>query len=105
MQPYSRTIWLPAGCAIAAFILFGYRIWPALLVGSFLGHATALGLVRAAFEAPVAATLEGIVGAYLVNKFAHGVKAFDTSKDVIRFLFFTCICATAIDVPLTFNTN
>jgi integral membrane sensor domain MASE1 len=103
--PYSRTVWLPAGFAIAAFILFGYRIWPAVLVGSFLGHATALGLVRASFEAPFAATLEGIVGAYLVNKYAHGTKAFDTSKDVVRFLFFTCICATAIDVPFTFYTN
>jgi len=76
-----------------------------VLVGSFLGHATALGLVRASFEAPIAATLEGIVGAYLVNRFAHGVKAFDTSKDVIRFLFFTCICATSIDIPVAFHTN
>jgi integral membrane sensor domain MASE1 len=105
VQPYSRTIWLPAGCAIAAFILFGYRIWPAALIGSFLGHASALGVVRASFEAPVAATLEGIAGAYLVNRFAHGVKAFETLKDVIRFLFFTSICATSIDVPFTFITN
>jgi integral membrane sensor domain MASE1 len=105
VQPYSRTIWLPAGCAIAAFILFGYRIWPAVLVGSILGHVTVLGLVRASFEAPVAATMEGIIGSYLVNKFAHGVKAFDTSKDVIRFLFLACICATAIDIPVAFQTN
>ena len=105
VRPYSSTIWLPAGCAIAAFILFGYRIWPAVLVGSILGHAAGLGLIRASFEAPVAATLEGIVGAYLVNNFANGVKAFDTSKNVIRFLFFSCICATAIDIPFTFTTN
>lgn len=76
-----------------------------VLVGSFLGHANALGLVRASFEAPVAATLEGLAGAYLVNKFANGVNAFDTSKNVIRFLFLAYICATSIDIPVAFHTN
>ena len=76
-----------------------------MLVGSFLGHANAFGLVRASFEAPVAATLEGLAGAYLVNKFANGVNAFDTSKNVIRFLFLACICATSIDIPVAFHTN
>src|SRR6059058_4863215 len=28
-------IWPPAGIAIAAVILLGYRVWPAILIGSF----------------------------------------------------------------------
>jgi integral membrane sensor domain MASE1 len=40
--------------------------------------------------------LEGLAGAYLVNKFAHGVKAFDTAKDVFLFVFLACICAPLI---------
>jgi integral membrane sensor domain MASE1 len=97
VQPFPTPIWVPAGGAMAAFIVFGYRFWPAVLVGSFLGHVTSLGLVSTSVFVPVGATVEGLAGAYLVNRFAHGVKAFDKAKDAILFAFFTCICAPAIN--------
>ncbi len=105
VQPFATPIWLPAGGAIAAFIVFGYRVWPAVLLGSFLGHVTSLGFVGAAFVVPVGATLEGLAGAYLVNNFAHGVRAFETAKDVFRFAFFTCICAPAINAAIGIAVN
>jgi integral membrane sensor domain MASE1 len=105
VQPFATPMWLPAGGAIAAFIVFGYRVWPAVLVGSFLGHVTALGLVSASFLVPVGATLEGLAGAYLVNRFAHGVKAFDTAKDALLFAFFTCICAPSINAAVGIVVN
>lgn len=100
VQPFATPIWVPAGGAIAAFIVFGYRVWPAVLVGSFLGHVTSLGLVSTAFFVPVGATVEGLVGAYLVNRFAHGAKAFETAKDAFLFAFFTCICAPSINAAV-----
>ena len=105
VQPYATPIWLPAGGAIVAFILLGYRVWPAVLLGSFLGHVSALGLVTASFLVPVGATLEGLAGAYLVNKFAHGAKAFDTAKDVFLFVLFACICAPSINATAAIAVN
>jgi integral membrane sensor domain MASE1 len=105
VQPFATSIWLPAGGAIAAFVVFGYRVWPAVFVGSFLGHVSALGLVGASFVVPFGATLEGLAGAYLVNTFAHGVRAFDTAKDVFRFAFFTCICAPSINAAIGIGVN
>lgn len=105
VQPFATPIWLPAGGVIAAFIVFGYRVWPAVLLGSFLGHISSLGFVGASFVVPVGATLEGLAGAYLVNTFAHGVKAFDTAKDVFRFAFFTCICAPSINAAIGIAVN
>src|SRR4029077_16440523 len=29
-------VWPPAGIALAALLLLGYRVWPAILVGAFL---------------------------------------------------------------------
>ena len=29
-------VWPPAGIALAAMLLFGYRVWPAIFVGAFL---------------------------------------------------------------------
>jgi integral membrane sensor domain MASE1 len=105
VQPYATPIWLPAGGALAALLVFGYRVWPAILVGSFLGHVTTLGLVTTSFVIPVGATLEGLAGAYLVNKFAHGVKAFDTAKDVVLFVLFACICAPSINATVGIAVN
>jgi integral membrane sensor domain MASE1 len=42
-------------------------------------------------------TLQGLAGAYLVNKFAKGAKAFDTAKGVILFVLLTCVCASLIN--------
>ena len=105
VQPFATHIWLPAGGAIAAFIVFGYRVWPSVLVGTFFGHITSLGFVGASFVVPLGATLEGLVGAYLVNTFAHGIKAFETAKDVFRFAFFTCICAPSINAAIGIAVN
>lgn len=91
---------MPAGGAIAAFIVFGYRVWPAVLVGSFLGHATSLGFVSTSFIVPLGATFEGLLGAYLVNKYAHGVKAFNRANDVFLFAFFTSVCAPSINAAV-----
>jgi integral membrane sensor domain MASE1 len=83
IHPLVTPIWLPSGIALAASILYGYRVWPAIFVGSFLSHATTS---VPSFLIPVGVTLEGLAGAYLVNKFAHGAKAFDTAKGVF------CLC-------------
>jgi integral membrane sensor domain MASE1 len=97
VQPLAGPIWMPAGGAIAAFIVFGYRVWPAVLLGSFLGHASSLGFVSTSFIVPLGATLEGLFGAYLVNKYAHGVRAFNSAKDVFLFALFTSVCAPSIN--------
>jgi integral membrane sensor domain MASE1 len=96
VHPSLPPIWIPAGIAFAAFILFGYRVWPAVLIGCFLLNVTTSGLVTETFGLPIASTLEGLAGAYLVNRFAGGAKAFDTAQDVFRFAFFACICAPAV---------
>ena len=105
VQPFATPMWLPAGGAIAAFIVFGYRVWPAVLIGSFLGHVTVLGFVSTSVLVPVGATLEGLAGAYLVNRFAHGVNAFNTAKDAFFFAFFTCICAPSINAIIGLGAN
>lgn len=98
--PYVTPIWLPASIGVAAFILFGYRMWPAILVGSLLSHLTMMGWVTASFVIPVGATLEGITAAYLVNKFANGAKAFDTPKGVVRFVLLACVLAPSISATI-----
>lgn len=65
-------IWLPAGLALAALLLFGWRVWPGLLLGALAGELV-LGLeVPGALLAAGVQTLEALIGAFLVNRLAGG---------------------------------
>src|SRR5258706_10808874 len=41
----ATAVWPPTGIAIASFLLFGYRIWPAILLGAFVTNVTTAGTI------------------------------------------------------------
>jgi diguanylate cyclase (GGDEF)-like protein/PAS domain S-box-containing protein len=96
VHPSATAVWLPTGATLAAFLLLGYRIWPGVFLGAFLVNLTTAGSVATSIAIAVGNTLEGITGAYLVNRFARGSKAFDRTQDVFRFAFFAGMISTAV---------
>ncbi|HET8680213.1 MAG TPA: MASE1 domain-containing protein, partial [bacterium] len=45
-------------------------------------------------------TLEGVVGAYLVNRFANGRDAFQRARDIFRFAFFAALFSTTVSATV-----
>ena len=80
-------VWPPAGIALAALLLLGYRIWPAIFVGAFLVNLTTAGNFLTSLGIATGNTLEGIFGAWLMHHFAGGVQAFDRAQNVFKFGF------------------
>src|SRR5437870_5868447 len=78
-------VWPPAGIALAALLLLGYRAWPAIFVGAFLVNVTTVGNVATSFAIATGHTLEALVGAWLVNRFAGGRDVFDRPQGVFKF--------------------
>ena len=78
-------VWPPAGIALAASLLLGYRAWPAIFIGAFLVNVTTAGNVATAFATATGNTLEALVGAWLVNRFAGGTNVFDSLQGVFKF--------------------
>src|SRR5215470_3891275 len=78
-------IWPPAGIALAALLLLGYRAWPAIFIGAFLVNVTTAGNVATSFAIGSGNTLEALVGAWLVNRFAGGANVFDRPQGVFKF--------------------
>src|SRR5260370_15374394 len=66
------SVWAPTGIALAAFIFLGYDVWPAILFSAFLVNLTTAGTLWTSVGIAVGNTLEGLLGAYLVNRFARG---------------------------------
>src|SRR5262245_30443277 len=55
-------VWPPAGIALAALLLLGYRAWPAIFIGAFLVNVTTAGNVATSVAIATGNTLEGFLG-------------------------------------------
>src|SRR5574341_2561055 len=75
-NPSATAVWPPTGIALAAFLTFGRRVWPSIFAGAFLVNLTTAGTVATTFGIATGNTLEGLVGAALVERWAGGRRAF-----------------------------
>src|ERR1700736_4357690 len=78
-------VWPPAGIALAALLVLGYRAWPAIFLGAFLVNVTTAGNIATSFFIATGNTLEALCAAWLVNRFAGGTNVFDRVVDVFKF--------------------
>jgi PAS domain S-box-containing protein len=93
-------VWPPTGIALAAFLVLGPRVWPAILLGAFLVNVTTAGSVWTAFGIAVGNTLEGCLGAALVGRFANGRNVFDRARDVFKFVVLAALFSTTVSATI-----
>ncbi len=93
-------VWPPAGIALAAFVLFGYRVWPAIFGAAFLANVTTTGAVLPSIGIAVGNTVEGLLGSYLVNRFARGGRVFDRVRDIFRFTALAALLSTMVSATI-----
>src|SRR5919108_6418378 len=93
---YATAVWPASGIALAGTLLFGYRIWPGILLASFLinvrtsldttSTASILNTTALAASIGIGASLHAIVGAFLIRRFTQHPIAFVEARDIIKFL-------------------
>src|SRR5947209_13585823 len=88
-------VWPPAGIALAALLVLGFRVWPAIFVGAFLVNLTTVGNILTSFGIASGNTLEAICGAWLVNRFAGGPRVFDRPQNVFKFAVAAAVSTAA----------
>src|SRR5437773_10468296 len=60
-------VWPPAGVALGAVLVLGYRTWPAIFVGGFLLNVTTAGNFRSSLAFAAGYTPESSCSAWLVH--------------------------------------
>lgn len=93
-------VWPPTGIALAAMLLRGYGVWPAVFFGAFLVNLTTAGSVLTSIGIAMGNTLEGLVGAWLVTRFANGRRAFDRPRDVFTFVGLAALLSTTVSATM-----
>ena len=86
-------VWPPAGIALAALLVLGYRAWPAIFIGAFLVNLTTLGNVPTSLGIATGNTLEAVAGAWLVHRFAAGTEVFERAQGVFKFALVAIVSA------------
>ena len=97
-------VWPCTGIALAAFLVLGYRAWPAILAGAFLVNFTNAGSLATSLGIAAGNTLEGVVGCYLVNRSAAGRHAFEHAQDIFKFAFLAGIVSTTVSATIGVTT-
>ncbi len=91
---YATAVWPAAGVALAGTLLFGYRVWPGVFVGSFFVNvftsfdstsvATILGSAALPAAVAVGAVLQAFLGAYLVRRWVGFPGDLDRLGGIVR---------------------
>ena len=105
VQINTSPVWPPTGIALAALLLFGYRLWPGVSLGVLLGSLLNGAQFNIALGMALGNTLEALAGAYCLKRFFDFHTAMDRIQDVVGLavvgLFSTAISATLGATTLT----
>jgi len=86
-------IWPPAGFALAAVLLGGYRLVPAILVAAYVANADSSGPDYAAVATAAGNAFEAFAGAFLLDRWAGGRNAFAVPIGIAKFALIAVIVA------------
>ncbi len=89
----STPVWPCSGIALAALLILGYEFWPGIFLGAFLINLTITGNPLSSFGIAVGNSLEALVGAYLVFRYANGVESMKRSQDIFKLALIALLCS------------
>jgi PAS domain S-box-containing protein len=103
IHPSATPIWPPTGFAIAAVLLFGYRVAPAVFAGAVLANVTTAGTMATSIAIGLGNTAECLLAGYLVKTWSGGSATFETPSRV-GFFVFASLFPTAISATIGATT-
>lgn len=96
-------VWIPAGIGLGAVLLWGKKIWPGIILGSFsislVFNPTPVSLAIGAVTA-VGNTLTPLFGAFFIKRFTHSRYPFRRASQVFHFVGWGAIAAQMISATV-----
>lgn len=89
-------VWAPTGVALAALLLFGFRVWPGVAIGAFAANATSGVGMAAAAGIACGNTLEGVTGRFLLSRVRGFQASLARARDVLALVVLGGVVSTTI---------
>jgi PAS domain S-box-containing protein len=100
INPSASPIWPPTGLALAAVLLGGFWMWPAILIGAFAANVTTAGTPVTAAVIALGNTLEALAGGFLIERWSGGRDTFMSPWRVAKFALVAVGPATVISASV-----
>jgi signal transduction histidine kinase len=97
---FATLVWPPSGIAVAALLLGGYRLWPAVAIGAFAANFMAGAPVLAALGIAAGNASEALLGAYLLYRMAGFRCQLDRVRDVLALLALAAGISTLVSATV-----
>ncbi|HEY2170482.1 MAG TPA: MASE1 domain-containing protein [Candidatus Angelobacter sp.] len=102
-------VWPAFGVALAAVLLYGYRVWPGIFIGVFLVDFLSPVPVVAALGQASGATLAAITGAFFLRRIADFESSFSRLRDALGMIvlgaFGSALISATIGVSVLYATH
>lgn len=92
-------VWPPAGVAVAAILLLGYRVWPGIALAAFLVNFLSPIPHKAALGLSVGNTLGPVLGTYLFLRRGLDLRL-QRLRDMLGLMGFCALTGTAVSATL-----
>ncbi len=89
LQMNTSPVWPPTGIALAALLIFGYKLWPGIYLGVLLGSLLTGAQLNIALGIAFGNTLEALAGVYFLKRFIGFRNPIDRIRDVVGLAFFS----------------
>jgi serine phosphatase RsbU (regulator of sigma subunit) len=93
-------IWPPTGIALAALVLGGYRMWPAITLGALLTNVNTGINAGTVLGITLGNTLEALVGAYLLLGVIGFRPSLDRVGDVLALVTLGAVVSTMVSATI-----
>jgi signal transduction histidine kinase len=97
-------VWAPTGIALAALVIFGPKLWPAVAIGAFLANVTTPIPVVAALGITAGNTAEALVGALLLRRVGFRY-SLERVRDVVALVALGAVLSTIVSATVGVTTS
>lgn len=99
VSTFATLVWPPTGIALAAVVLYGNGLWPALFLAAFLINFHIGAPFLSSLGIGIGNTAEAVIGAYLLKR-SNFSPRLDRLKDVIGLIFWGAILSTLVSATI-----
>lgn len=105
-EDYVSPVFPPAGIALGAILLFGYRAWPGVFLGAlitnyiathYVGGEPGIGIFISGFGAAI----QAVAGAWLARRLIDFPNPLDSPRSILRLLFVVAPLSSLINTSIS----
>jgi signal transduction histidine kinase len=93
-------VWPASGIALAAVLAFGYRVWPGVAAGAFLGAVQSPVFLLTAAGQAAGATIAAVAGAFLLRRIDSFDPALSRLRDALALIVLGAFASAALSASI-----